>query len=178
VCSDALPDANQGIHWLHFIFCLFVLHELVTHLSTNDASCTVTSLMLPTPLLVQLVGVHFCHIAAAAAAAAPATTATATATASTTTSTNTNLFNGLFSRTTWVSQHQKGKTFWILMKQEMMGWQWHQLDHTQIICISLQTDNRDSTPLLSFYSPDALPAAQPAVSEHWRQLFFCYIVYT
>jgi len=23
----------------------------------------------------------------------------------------------------------------------MMGWQWHQLDHMQIICISLQTDN-------------------------------------
>jgi len=35
-------------------------------------------------------------------------------------------FNGLFSRTTWVSQHQKGKKpLWILMKQEMMGWQWH-----------------------------------------------------
>jgi len=29
--------------------------------------------------------------------------------------------NGLFSRTTWVSRHQKGKPFWILMKQEMMG---------------------------------------------------------
>jgi len=26
------------------------------------------------------------------------------------------------------------------MKQEMMGWQWHQLDHMQIICISLQKD--------------------------------------
>ena len=46
-------------------------------------------------------------------------------------------FNGLFSTTTWVSRHQKGKPFWILMKQEMMGWQWHQLDHMQIICISL-----------------------------------------
>ena len=31
------------------------------------------------------------------------------------------MFNGLFSRTTWVSQHQKGKPFWILLKQEMMG---------------------------------------------------------
>jgi len=39
------------------------------------------------------------------------------------------LFNGLFSRTTWVSRHQKGKAFWILMKQEMTGCQWHQLDH-------------------------------------------------
>ena len=40
-------------------------------------------------------------------------------------------FNGLFSRTTWVCQHQKGKPFWILLEQEMMGWQWHQLDHAQ-----------------------------------------------
>ena len=34
-----------------------------------------------------------------------------------------------FSSTTWVSRHQKGEPFWILLKQEMMGWQWHQLDH-------------------------------------------------
>jgi len=27
----------------------------------------------------------------------------------------------------------------------MMGWQWHQLDHMQIICTSLQTNNRAST---------------------------------
>jgi len=26
------------------------------------------------------------------------------------------------------------------MKQEMMGWQWHQLDHVQIIYTSLQSD--------------------------------------
>jgi len=59
------------------------------------------------------------------------------------------LFKGLFSRTTWVSRHQNGKPFWILMKQEMMGWQWHQLDHMQIICTSLQTENHASTsPLL------------------------------
>jgi len=31
------------------------------------------------------------------------------------------------------------------MKQEMMGWQWHQLGHIQIIYSSLQTDNHDST---------------------------------
>ena len=36
-------------------------------------------------------------------------------------------FNGLFSGTTWVSQHKKGKPFWILLEQEMMGWQWHQM---------------------------------------------------
>jgi len=45
-------------------------------------------------------------------------------------------FNGLFSRTTWVSWHQKGKQFWILLEQEMMGWQWHQLDHMQIMPVS------------------------------------------
>jgi len=50
-----------------------------------------------------------------------------------------------FSRTTWVSRHQKGKPFWILLEQQMMGWQWHQLDHMQIICTSLQTDNHAST---------------------------------
>jgi len=27
------------------------------------------------------------------------------------------------------------------MKQEMMGWQWHQLDHMQMICTLLQIDN-------------------------------------
>jgi len=26
------------------------------------------------------------------------------------------------------------KPVWILMKQEMMGSQWHQLDHMQLIC--------------------------------------------
>jgi len=75
-------------------------------------------------------------------------------------------FYGLFSRTTWVSRHQKGKQLWILLEQEMMGWQWHQLDHMQIICTSLQTDNHASTSLLSFYRPDALAAAQPTASKH------------
>jgi len=56
-----------------------------------------------------------------------------------------------------VNQHQKGKPFWILMKPEMMGWQWHQPD---------QTANHASIPPLSFYMPDALPAAQPTVSKH------------
>jgi len=79
-------------------------------------------------------------------------------------------FNGLFSRTTWVSRHQKAKPFWILLEQEMMGWQWHQLDHMQIIRTSLQTDNHASTSPLSFYRPDDLPAAQPTASKHWRQI--------
>jgi len=36
------------------------------------------------------------------------------------------------------------------MKQEMMGWQWHQLDHMQIICTLLQADNHTSTSSLIF----------------------------
>jgi len=51
----------------------------------------------------------------------------------------------------------------------MMGWLWHQLDHMQIICTSLHADKHASTPPLSFYRPDALPATQPTASKHWRQ---------
>jgi len=50
--------------------------------------------------------------------------------------------------TTWVSRHQKGKPFWILLEQEMVTWQWHQLDYMQIICTSLQTDNNHATTVL------------------------------
>jgi len=32
----------------------------------------------------------------------------------------------------------------------MMGWQWHQVDHMQIICTSLQTNNDASTSSLKF----------------------------
>ena len=55
-----------------------------------------------------------------------------------------------FSRKTRVSRHQKGKPFWILLKQEMMGWQWYQLHHIQIIYTTLQTDNHASTSSLNF----------------------------
>jgi len=43
--------------------------------------------------------------------------------------------------------------------------QWHQLDHMQTICTSLQTDNHNNTSSLNFYRPDALPGAQPTVSK-------------
>jgi len=33
----------------------------------------------------------------------------------------------------------------ILMKPDIMGWQWHQLDHMQIICTLLQTDSHANT---------------------------------
>jgi len=38
--------------------------------------------------------------------------------------------------------------------------QWHQLDHMQTICTSLQMDNHINTSSLNFYRPDALPDAQ------------------
>ena len=61
------------------------------------------------------------------------------------------------------------KSWWILRKQKM-AWQWHKLDHIQITCTSLKTDNHASTSPLSFYMPNVLPAAQPTVSmsKHWR----------
>ena len=78
-----------------------------------------------------------------------------------------------FSRTTWVSWYKKGKTtqpgFEWGKRRWGLGMQWHQLDHVQTICTSLQTDNHTNTASLNFYRPDALPGAQPTVSKHWRQ---------
>ena len=57
-------------------------------------------------------------------------------------------FNGFFSRTTWVSRYQKGKTSLDLNEARddgVWGWQWHQLDHMQTTCTSVQTDNHTST---------------------------------
>jgi len=70
----------------------------------------------------------------------------------TTTTTTTTSVQRPISRTTWVSQHQKGKPFWILLELEMLGWQWHQLDHMQIICTSLQTNSHASTLPLRFFT--------------------------
>jgi len=38
------------------------------------------------------------------------------------------------------------------MKQETMRWQWHQLDHMQITCTSLHTDNHTSTSSINFFT--------------------------
>jgi len=70
-------------------------------------------------------------------------------------------------RTTGVSLHQKGKTSLDLNEARdwVFGWQWHQLDHMQTICISLQTDNHTNTSSLNFYRLDAPADAQPTVSK-------------
>ena len=73
-------------------------------------------------------------------------------------------FNGPFS--TQVSLYQKGKTNLDFTEARDSEWQWHQLVHMQV-CTLLQVDNHASTPPLRFfYSPDALPAAQPTASKH------------
>jgi len=38
----------------------------------------------------------------------------------------------------------------------MMGWQWHQLDHMQIICTSLQTDNHGQHLITQFFTGQML----------------------
>jgi len=64
-----------------------------------------------------------------------------------------------------VSRYQKGKTNLDFTEAGDSEWQWHQLGHMQV-CASLQTDNHAHTHLLSFYRPDALPAAQPTALKH------------
>ena len=59
---------------------------------------------------------------------------------------------------------RKVKPIWILLKQETLsgsGISW-------TICKSAPC-SRQTTPPLCFYRPDAIPAAQPTASKHWRQ---------
>jgi len=79
--------------------------------------------------------------------------------------THTHTFNGPLSGTTHVSRYQKGKTNLDFTEARDSEWQWHQLGHMQD-CTLLQIDNHASSPPLSFYRLDALPAAQPTASKH------------
>ena len=63
---------------------------------------------------------------------------------------------------------RKVKPIWILLKQEIVsgsGISW-------AICKSALRSRQITTPVPHhsvFYRPDALPAAQPTASKHWRQ---------
>jgi len=60
-------------------------------------------------------------------------------------------FNDLFSRTTWISRCQKGKTSRDLNEARddgVLGWEWYQLDYNN--CTSLQGDNYTNTSPLIF----------------------------
>jgi len=78
--------------------------------------------------------------------------------------THTHPFNGPFSGTT---QARKVKPIWILLKQETVSGSGISWD----ICKSAPHSRQITTPALHhsvFYRPDALPAAQPTASKHWR----------
>jgi len=64
-----------------------------------------------------------------------------------------------------VSQYQKGKTNLDFIVARAVSGGGVSMGHMPV-CTSLQTDNHASTPPLSFYRPDALPAAQPTASKH------------
>jgi len=65
-----------------------------------------------------------------------------------------------FSRTTWVSRYQKGKTGLDLSEARDDG-VWDAV----AICTLLQTDKHINTSSLNFYRPDALPDGKPTVSR-------------
>ena len=68
-----------------------------------------------------------------------------------------------FSRTTWVSWYQIGKTNPDFTGARDSEWQWHQLGHMQV-CTSLQTDNHASTPPLLCFLQAGCPSCRPTNS--------------
>jgi len=61
-----------------------------------------------------------------------------------------------------VSRYQKGKTDLDFTEARDSEWQWHQPGRMQV-CTSLQTDNHDSTPPLSFLQARC-PSCRPTNS--------------
>jgi len=76
--------------------------------------------------------------------------------------TRTHPFKLPLSRTTRVNRYQKGRTNLAFTEARDSEWQWHQLGHMQV-CTSLQTDNRASTPPLSFLQTGC-PSCRPTNS--------------
>ena len=81
---------------------------------------------------------------------------------------HTHPFNSPLSGTTRVRRYQKGKTIWIFLEQETVsgsGISW-------AVCKSAPRSRQISMPAPHHsvvYRPDALPAAQPTASKHWRR---------
>ena len=96
--------------------------------------------------------------------------------------THTHPFNGPLSRTTQVSQYQKGKTNLDFTEAKDSEWQWHQLGHMQV-CTSLQTDNHTSTPPLKCFTGRMpfLPPNQQCQStegtEYIKSILNTYVIY-
>jgi len=49
---------------------------------------------------------------------------------------------------------------------DMMGWQWHQLNHMQAICTLLLEITMPAPHQSDFYGLGALPDTQPTASNH------------
>ena len=81
---------------------------------------------------------------------------------------HTHLFNGPLSGTTRWAGTRKVKPIGILLKQETVSGN----DISWAICKSAPRSRQITMPATHhsvFYRPDALPAAQPTASKHWRQ---------
>ena len=76
-------------------------------------------------------------------------------------------FNGLFSRTAWVSQHQKGRTSLDLNEARDDGF-WDAVASAGPYANNLQTYNHTNISSLNLYMPGALHGTQLTVSKHWR----------
>ena len=89
------------------------------------------------------------------------------------THTHTHPFNGPLSGTTQVGRYQKGNTNLDICETRDSEWQWHQLGRMQV-CTSLQTDNHDSTPPLSFFTVRMpfLPPNQQCQSTEGTNMIF------
>ena len=80
--------------------------------------------------------------------------------------------NGLFPGQPGQVGAREVKPVWILTKQEMMGWQWQQLDHRQIICTSLH--RQTSQHLITIFTGRMLflPPNQQCQNTEGRQTQF------
>jgi len=82
--------------------------------------------------------------------------------------THTHQFNGFFPGLPVWAGTRKVKPIWILLKQETVSGS----DISWAICKSAPRSKQITIPAPHhsvFYRPDALPAAQPTASKHWRQ---------
>ena len=90
--------------------------------------------------------------------------------------THTHPFNGPLSRTTRVSQYQKGKTSLDFTEARDSEWQWHQQGRMQV-CTSHQTDNHTGTSLLSFLQAGR-PSCHPTNSvKALKAVLYLKVIY-
>jgi len=64
---------------------------------------------------------------------------------------------------------------------KMTGWHWHQMDHMQIICTSLQTDNHAITSSLNFLQARCSswrPTNSVKASNEGNRMLICWFVNT